>query len=181
MKPRAFTIESRTRLRVIKTPIFITPGTSLGLPPPANLENHRYTGVWDTGATQSTITSRVANALDLKPIGVIEVQTAQGKSECNVYLVDIYLPNSVIIVDVNVTEAKTGVGCDALIGMDIIGAGDFAITNVNNKTVVSYQYPSVRQINFVKELQTIDEEKPGRNDPCPCGSRKKYKYCHGRF
>ena len=22
--------------------------------------------------------------------------------------------------------------------------------------------------------------KPGRNDPCPCGSGKKYKKCHGR-
>ena len=20
---------------------------------------------------------------------------------------------------------------------------------------------------------------PGRNDPCPCGSRKKFKHCHG--
>jgi len=24
-------------------------------------------------------------------------------------------------------------------------------------------------------------KKIGRNDPCPCGSGKKYKYCHGRF
>ncbi|MBR0094072.1 MAG: SEC-C domain-containing protein, partial [Synergistaceae bacterium] len=23
-------------------------------------------------------------------------------------------------------------------------------------------------------------QKVGRNDPCPCGSGKKYKYCHGR-
>ncbi|NCX63400.1 MAG: hypothetical protein EBW84_11880, partial [Betaproteobacteria bacterium] len=23
-------------------------------------------------------------------------------------------------------------------------------------------------------------EKIGRNDPCPCGSGKKYKLCHGR-
>ncbi|HPG97140.1 MAG TPA: SEC-C metal-binding domain-containing protein, partial [Rectinema sp.] len=23
-------------------------------------------------------------------------------------------------------------------------------------------------------------KKIGRNDPCPCGSGKKYKYCHGR-
>jgi preprotein translocase subunit SecA len=23
-------------------------------------------------------------------------------------------------------------------------------------------------------------EKIGRNDPCPCGSGKKYKQCHGR-
>ncbi|RME00289.1 MAG: hypothetical protein D6816_13920, partial [Bacteroidetes bacterium] len=24
------------------------------------------------------------------------------------------------------------------------------------------------------------EAKVGRNDPCPCGSGKKYKHCHGR-
>jgi len=23
------------------------------------------------------------------------------------------------------------------------------------------------------------EAEPGRNDPCPCGSGKKYKKCHG--
>jgi len=23
--------------------------------------------------------------------------------------------------------------------------------------------------------------KVGRNDPCPCGSGKKYKYCHGKL
>jgi preprotein translocase subunit SecA len=30
-------------------------------------------------------------------------------------------------------------------------------------------------------LQTVrrDEPKVGRNDPCPCGSGKKYKKCHG--
>ncbi|MFK7955788.1 MAG: preprotein translocase subunit SecA [Lysobacterales bacterium] len=26
-----------------------------------------------------------------------------------------------------------------------------------------------------------DGEKVGRNDPCPCGSEKKYKHCHGRI
>ena len=26
-----------------------------------------------------------------------------------------------------------------------------------------------------------DEPKVGRNDPCPCGSGKKYKQCHGRL
>jgi preprotein translocase subunit SecA len=24
-------------------------------------------------------------------------------------------------------------------------------------------------------------DKVGRNDPCPCGSGKKYKHCHGRI
>jgi len=26
-----------------------------------------------------------------------------------------------------------------------------------------------------------DEPKIGRNDPCPCGSGKKYKQCHGKL
>ena len=26
-----------------------------------------------------------------------------------------------------------------------------------------------------------DEQKVGRNDPCPCGSGKKYKHCHGQL
>jgi preprotein translocase subunit SecA len=28
---------------------------------------------------------------------------------------------------------------------------------------------------------TRASEKVGRNDPCPCGSGKKYKHCHGKF
>ncbi len=35
-----------------------------------------------------------------------------------------------------------------------------------------------RNLN-VKKVGSSDE-KVGRNDPCPCGSGKKYKYCHGR-
>ncbi len=27
----------------------------------------------------------------------------------------------------------------------------------------------------------VKKKKIGRNDPCPCGSGKKYKHCHGRF
>jgi hypothetical protein len=30
-----------------------------------------------------------------------------------------------------------------------------------------------------KPKQVIRKEKIGRNDPCPCGSGKKYKKCHG--
>ena len=28
---------------------------------------------------------------------------------------------------------------------------------------------------------TRDQPKVGRNEPCPCGSGKKYKHCHGRY
>src|SRR5699024_5170850 len=33
----------------------------------------------------------------------------------------------------------------------------------------------VRPETFVR-----DERKIGRNEPCPCGSGRKYKHCHGR-
>lgn len=34
--------------------------------------------------------------------------------------------------------------------------------------------------NDAKPEPVVVGEKIGRNDPCPCGSGKKYKYCHGR-
>ncbi len=30
-------------------------------------------------------------------------------------------------------------------------------------------------------IEQVDEKKVGRNELCPCGSGKKYKYCHGSF
>ena len=30
-----------------------------------------------------------------------------------------------------------------------------------------------------EKKQATSEKKAGRNDPCPCGSGKKYKKCHG--
>ena len=37
-----------------------------------------------------------------------------------------------------------------------------------------------RRPEMVVETVRRDEPKVGRNDPCPCGSGKKYKQCHGR-
>ena len=31
-----------------------------------------------------------------------------------------------------------------------------------------------------QEAPKTEEKKPGRNDPCPCGSGRKYKKCCGR-
>jgi preprotein translocase subunit SecA len=35
------------------------------------------------------------------------------------------------------------------------------------------------QIPKEKQQPVVNENKTGRNDPCPCGSGKKYKNCHG--
>jgi len=56
-----------------------------------------------------------------------------------------------------------------LIGMDIIGIGDFAVSNYNNKTIFSFRYPSKHKIDFVHEinLQNLIGKKHGK------GKRKK--------
>lgn len=43
-------------------------------------------------------------------------------------------------------------------------------------------YDKKREIGkqYQRRNQVIREKKIGRNDPCPCGSGKKYKYCCGR-
>ncbi|MGY8926866.1 MAG: SEC-C metal-binding domain-containing protein, partial [Flavobacteriales bacterium] len=39
---------------------------------------------------------------------------------------------------------------------------------------------SGNQQQAVKQKPVIAEKKVGRNEPCPCGSGKKYKQCHGK-
>ena len=39
---------------------------------------------------------------------------------------------------------------------------------------------SGNQQQAVKQQPVVAEKKVGRNEPCPCGSGKKYKQCHGK-
>ena len=89
---------------------------------------------------------------------------------------------------VQVSEAVLN-GFDVLIGMDIITLGDFSITNVGGKTIFSFRVPSTETIDYVQQDNQkrmsshspyIAPKAPGRNDPCPCGSGKKFKNCHGK-
>jgi preprotein translocase subunit SecA len=49
---------------------------------------------------------------------------------------------------------------------------------------VTYTHPNEDgSVSQVADPTTVAAELPrvGRNDPCPCGSGKKYKQCHGRL
>lgn len=54
----------------------------------------------------------------------------------------------------------------------------------NNEKVAELkkEIPSLKRSTFVKHTTAgpIKTEKTGRNDPCPCGSGKKYKKCCGK-
>jgi predicted aspartyl protease len=138
-----------------------------------------FKAIWDTGATNSAITQNVIDQCGLKATGMAVVHTAQAITTTETFLVSILLPNNVGFPSVKVSRAVLR-DYDVLIGMDIIGRGDFAVTNKDGKTVFSYRWPSMECIDFAKQLQhptPVIPAKVGRNDPCPCGSGRKYKKC----
>ena len=96
--------------------------------------------IWDTGASGSVISPTVAKELGLLPVGVKPMHTGNGTYEATAYVVDIMLPNKVLIRGVEVTESDLRV-CDALIGMDIISLGDVKLTN-KDRTKFVFRIPS---------------------------------------
>ena len=51
--------------------------------------------------------------------------------------------------------------------------------NVQNMQNAQTSQEAVQQTDNVHNGQT-QTKKIGRNEPCPCGSGKKYKFCHGK-
>ncbi len=131
------------------------------------------TAVWDTGATGTVITQGVVDRLGLRPIGVARIATAGGERETAVYLVSLFLPNRVMLPSIEVCVGEIR-GADVLIGMSIIGSGDFAVTQEDGKTVMSFRMPSVACIDFTVPPgpQAGPEKAQGlpRNEAGPSGS-----------
>jgi len=117
-------------------------------------------GIWDTGATGSSITKSTASLLGLCSIGRRKVRGVHGINEVNVYYVRITLNNKNITIKARVTEcnelsADNTVGM--LIGMNVITMGDFAITNYKGDTIMSFRVPSLQKIDFVSGLKTVQQ------------------------
>ena len=129
-------------LNVLKTDIYIESPDGRSI---------KIIGIWDTGATNSSITHKVIEALNLAPSGIVNIATANGVHQGFTYIVNIGLPNNVLITGLNVTDAILGDDCDALIGMDIIVHGDFAISNYNGQTIMSFRTPPKEHIDFTSK------------------------------
>jgi hypothetical protein len=115
------------------------------------------------------ITPNVVTGLGLQPSGKVTVQGVgqagtPAQHLCNTYLVNIYLPNNVVIVGVRASENSLA-DCDVLIGMDIIGIGDFAITNHNGKTTWTFRTPPCEEIDFDREIEQYKRQYGGWTPP----------------
>jgi len=53
-------------------------------------------------------------------------------------------------------------------------------SNVKREAVAEGQAVDTKAEAGPKRPVRRDENRVGRNDPCPCGSGKKYKMCHGK-
>ena len=112
----------------------------------------RYQCLWDTGATISAITKRVATDLGLPTEALIPIQHAGGVSD-NVpqHYVNLQLPNNVVVVGRPVAQLPL-TNYDVIVGMDIISLGDFAVSNFNGKTTFTFRIPSVEEFDFVADF-----------------------------
>jgi len=164
-------IANALKSNVVVFPVF-NPDESTG-----NQPGHEYSGIWDTGATGTVITQRVVNDLSLKPLGMINVSTPSGTDVVPWFLVSLGLPNGLGIRNLRVSFGKLTGDDEVLIGMDVIGQGDFAVSNFGGKTSFTFRTPPTRQFDFVVEEWRVA---CSPNDPCPCGSTVKFKKCHGR-
>jgi len=181
----AFTIEYSGKAREIISAISISPPIAIVNNTISHSEIPKLfetNALWDTGATGCVITPKAVSELNLSPISIAKVTHAGGISNSNVYLINIYLPNNIVIPGVRVTECTEYIDkFNVIIGMDVITLGDFSITNVAGKSTFSFRIPSFGTIDYVKESNKINYsifKNIGRNQQCPCGSGKKFKDCH---
>ena len=151
----AFTYVTRGIASVLITPVFIWAAYD----PQGEGEStfREYSAIWDTGATKTMVTQQVAEDCGLIPTAQSRVRGVFGAKKVNGYLVNIALPTqhlnrpqeNVAIHNLSVLEAPalTG-GHNVLIGMDVIGKGDFAISNYRGRTMFTFRIPSQGDIDF---------------------------------
>ena len=115
--------------------------------------------IWDTGASHSCISHKIAKTLDLKPFDSRMVHGVNKSCEADIVLASIQLINGVVLVDIRFSVNDIP-GGDILIGMDIISIGDFAISNGGGKTQFSFVYPPFKnKISFSDKAEAINRRK----------------------
>lgn len=182
---RAFTLKFDGRVNRIISDVSVCAGFDPGQPPEPLPEFITTRALWDTGATGSCISPEVSERLKLTPVGKARVNHAGGGGETDIFLVNLLLPNRVQVAGVAASQLRGTHDFGAIIGMDIISSGDFAITHAGGRACMSFRIPPCQTIDYVAAANAVQFAKVGRNDPCPCGRKSdngapvKYKHCHG--
>ena len=100
------------------------------------LASHKvFNALVDTGATNSCITKKVAQSINIKPKSKSYMSTAGGVVPCNVYRIGMHIPIRVVherektgvdiksFANIEVVETAPHDEYDVIIGMDVIMSG----------------------------------------------------------
>ena len=133
-------------------PIYTTDAAFRGIP--VEIE-----ALWDTGATDTCIKPALWERLKLRPLefGRTEVAGIGGNVTADLTLVNLLLTPDLEIDGCPVYITDFPGEADILIGMDIIGLGDFAVCNTGNKTSFSFVMPPFAdRINFADKAGAVN-------------------------
>lgn len=154
----AFRVEYDKVMGVLFTDI------SISLPTNGNPNKPRivsFKGIWDTGATSTVVTKNVIESLGLVPSGKAEVSGVNSCQIANTYIIDLYLPNNILLHDWRVIESEiNSPGVSVLIGMDVIHNGDFSVNNGLGHTVFMFAMPPFEHFeNYVEKSDVLNRKK----------------------
>ena len=146
--PDSFTFRYDRRVDELATPCGVSPVLNEEESGGPESRMRPFQAIWDTGATNSMISPVVIDYCGLRLSGFTRVNQIQNSYRAATYIVNIALPNGLVVSDVRVAEGRMLGSEDVLIGMDIIGFGDFAITHPNGNTKFTFRFPSAADIDF---------------------------------
>ena len=78
------------------------------------------------------------------------------------------------------TEISLDIDLEKLYYNMLVAGADYLFTLPQWDTILTEEKRAEITKNYKRSKTVVKEKTPGRNDPCPCGSGKKYKKCCGK-
>jgi predicted aspartyl protease len=152
MDSLAITFRMEERAQRVITPVLAQQSGDYCRSEDLSISQFKADALWDTGSTGCCIDKALAERLGLSHYVNIGLRGSQGEHTVSAYILDITLPDGIVIKNVVAAGISTSGSFDIIIGMNIISRGDFALSNVDDKTIMSFRLPSANApIDFSKE------------------------------
>jgi predicted aspartyl protease len=158
---RAFTVSYDELTDELSSPASITPLLAVGGSSP--MPPVEVTALWDTGAIATCIKPQLKERLNLPLLDRKRALAGVGGE----VIADIALVNIQLMCDAVIAGCPAHVvdfpgDEDILIGMDIIGMGDFVVCNTDGKTSFSFAIPSFPdRTNFCEKAKIANAQNKG--------------------
>lgn len=144
----------------IQTVTITYPSLQERITTPVIVQSHKkvikVNALWDTGSNRTYISDTLADTLQLQADGIKTTITSGGDIKSHLYNITLHLNNFISFTVCAPSYPNTVSNADVVIGMDIIGQGDFAITNTNGHTTFSFRTPSQEEVRFSEDNITDD-------------------------